>query len=267
MILSTIRFAWFNGIMDTRVLLKGPHMDNSNKKSIIINALLILLGLGLVIGLGVWIVSQGEESRTPENVTQETPVTATPNSTSAISYGQDDEGNLRVLTPAEAKTKTTVIDVYLDYSCPSCAGWEIMGVGSVLADLAKDDKGFVTNFHIMNFLNKANNKYSSRAATASLVVAEKAPEKWLAYNQSLFLNQNPNTTNEGLAKLAGENDIELTSEEIHTRYFTWLDDNTKTAFTKVEGTPTTFLNGEEVEYSTTQDAGAFSAFYTDKIGK
>lgn len=242
-------------------------MNNTDKTSVIIKAILIILGLGLVIGLGVWIVSQGEGAASNDPTTQETPITSTPDSTIAISYGQDKDGVLRVLTPEEAKGKNTIIDVYLDYSCPSCAGWEIAGAGSVLGDLAEDNADLVANFHIMNFLNQENNKYSSRAGTASLVVAEKAPEKWFAYNQSLFLNQNPGLTNSDLAKAAEELDIELTAKDIHTKYFAWLDNNTKTAFTVVEGAPTTFLNGEEVEYGITQDGKLFSAFYTDKISK
>jgi protein-disulfide isomerase len=97
------------------------------------------------------------------------------------------------------------IDIYQDYMCPYCGQFE-RAQTSDLKVLVDSGTAKVV-FHVMAFLdeNSSGTRYSTRAANAFVVVAQKEPDKALAFNSALFVNQ------------PSEGSTGLTDAEIATR--------------------------------------------------
>jgi protein-disulfide isomerase len=84
-----------------------------------------------------------------------------------------------------------VVTVYQDYACPACLKFEKAND----AELAKlRATGRVTvEYHAISILDRmsSGHEYSTRAANAAAVVADEAPDSFLAFNAALFANQPP----------------------------------------------------------------------------
>jgi protein-disulfide isomerase len=97
------------------------------------------------------------------------------------------------------------IDIYQDYMCPYCGQFERAQTSDL--KVLVDSGTAKVAFHVMAFLddNSSGTKYSTRAANAFVVVAQKEPDKALAFNSALFVNQ------------PSEGSTGLTDAEIATR--------------------------------------------------
>jgi protein-disulfide isomerase len=110
------------------------------------------------------------------------------------------------------------VDVYLDYMCPACGAFEETN-GDNLITLASDGAATVV-YHPIAILNRFSNGtgFSTRAAAASALVAEEAPEAFATFNQELFAGQPEEGTsglsNEEIADIAREAGV---SDEVAAR--------------------------------------------------
>ncbi len=97
------------------------------------------------------------------------------------------------------------IDIYQDYMCPYCGQFERAQTSDL--KVLVDSGTAKAVFHVMAFLDDSSSgtKYSTRAANAFVVVAQKEPDKALAFNSALFTNQ------------PSEGSTGLTDAEIATR--------------------------------------------------
>jgi len=89
------------------------------------------------------------------------------------------------------------VDVYLDYMCPACGAFEESN-GDNLITLASEGTATVV-YHPVAILNRFSNGtgYSTRAAAASALVAQDAPDAFPDFNQQMFAGQ-PEEGTDGL---------------------------------------------------------------------
>jgi protein-disulfide isomerase len=153
-----------------------------------------------------------------------------------------------VLGNASAPVK---VEVYLDYMCPYCGRFERAN-SNELERLTAD--GTVRlELYPLSFLDRTSQgtRYSTRAANAIATVADRAPDRVLAFNTALFANQ-PEEGGRGLgdeqisnlATGAGvpQDVVNLFADRI---FEPWIAKLTETAFKSggITGTPTVKVNG------------------------
>jgi protein-disulfide isomerase len=140
--------------------------------------------------------------------------------------------------------------VYLDFMCPVCGNFEAMN-GAELDAIAAEGLADIT-YHPVSILDRTSmgTRYSTRAASAAALVADRSPEHFVAFSKLLFLNR-PEEGTRGLT------DVELVAlavqagvpQEIADRipehqYAQWVTDATERASVDgMTGTPTLALNG------------------------
>ncbi len=170
------------------------------------------------------------------------------NSTAAIpATVSEAEGYGIVLNPES----TPKIDVYVDYQCPACRVFEIINGGQLNEVIAQKKAKVV--FHPMTFIGPE----SVLAANAAACAADE--NKFVDMNLALFQNQ---SESENSGKWSSEYLVELgksigiTSGTFETcvndgKYIKWTS-NVATASAKanVNGTPTIFVNGKQLDRNT-----------------
>ena len=203
------------------------------------------------------------------------PTTATFNNGAKI--GTD----LKVFTPTFTPTAPTgeqpiEIIVYVDYQCPICAIFELPN-----SDQIKDwvATGAATlQMHTLSFLDGRGspNAFSSRAANASMCVAEYSPDNFFSYNTRLFQAQPtegaPGPENSELITFAeevGATSMEQVSSCINEKSFgNWIKEATEKALTEpipgtdiqVSGTPTILVNGQQYTWNTGEELASAARF-------
>jgi len=170
------------------------------------------------------------------------------NSTAAIpATVSEAEGYGIVLNPES----TPKIDVYVDYQCPACRVFEIIN-GGYLNEVIAQKKAKVV-FHPMTFIGPE----SVLAANSAACAADE--NKFVDMNLALFQNQ---SESENSGKWSSEYLVELgksigiTSGTFKTcvndgKYIKWTS-NVAAASAKadVNGTPTIFVNGKQLDRNT-----------------
>ncbi len=88
-------------------------------------------------------------------------------------------------------------DLYLDPMCPACKSFEHYEADII--DALREDGTIDVYYHPMNGLDRLSlgTKYSSRAASAIVLIAEEDPEHMLAFIDALYANQ-PDENTKGL---------------------------------------------------------------------
>ena len=157
-----------------------------------------------------------------------------------------DDGYGIVLNP---NTKPT-IDVYVDYQCPACRAFEIIN-GGYLNEVIAQNKAKVV-FHPMTFIGPE----SILAANAAACAADE--NEFIAMNLALFQDQSAEENSgkwQGDALLNIGKSIGINSAKFETcikdgSYVNWTGNvATATAKADVNGTPTIFVNGKELDRS------------------
>ena len=170
------------------------------------------------------------------------------NSTAAIpATVSEADGYGIVLNPGS----TPKIDVYVDYQCPACRAFEIIN-GGYLNEVIAQKKAKVV-FHPMTFIGPE----SVLAANSAACAADE--NKFVDMNLALFQNQ---SESENSGKWSSEYLVELgksigiTSGTFETcvndgKYIKWTS-NVAAASAKadVNGTPTIFVNGKQLDRNT-----------------
>lgn len=90
------------------------------------------------------------------------------------------------------------LEVFLDYMCPYCGRFE--GANGQEVSRLVDDGTVRLEIHPLSFLDRASagSEYSTRAANAVATVADRVPDRLLAFHQRLFDRQ-PAEGTEGLS--------------------------------------------------------------------
>jgi protein-disulfide isomerase len=158
-----------------------------------------------------------------------------------------------LVDPAAANTKVPTLDVYLDFQCPLCGGFE-KAFGTPLTSLAKAGEiKYVV--HMLSFLDtKLGNDSSTRAANAAACAADVG--KFGEYHTAVFAGQPANegdgytdaqltefATTAGITGPALTTWQQCTTSGKHRQYVTDVADTSGRA--GVNGTPTVKLNGKD----------------------
>lgn len=168
------------------------------------------------------------------------------------------DGAIRVSAAPAGTTPPVVITVTEDFQCPACQAFE-QSMGPVLAAY-HDNAQIAVDYVTINMLDRASTtKYSSRAANASMCVAEATGKtnefaKWLEYHNILFANQpaegGAGLPDSKLISLAKDVGVEGINDCVNSGQFTgWIDENSKKAMDQdgFQGTPSVRINGEVVQ--------------------
>lgn len=172
-----------------------------------------------------------------------------------------------VSSPASEEFKITTqplaedavdVRIYVDYLCPFCNQFELT-YGKMLNDLVASGD-IDLEYHPISILDRLSvgTKFSTRAAAASACVAEHQPDKWSAFNETLFANQ-PAENTEGLNNTVLVNiakDVQATEPAVEKcitdgENMAWVTQNTKAALEEIpfinqglSQTPTIVVNGK-----------------------
>lgn len=152
------------------------------------------------------------------------------------------------------------VEVFVDFQCPHCADFEEQSQ-ELLRGLAADDKAFVV-YRPMAFLNE----YSVLAMNAVGAVIDSGDARAALDLHDLFFEQQPSGDLPApdwyveQAAAVGA-DSEEVAEAIRNRDFQqWTVNGTDDASRRgVTGTPTVFVNGEQVEGNTIEELVANTA--------
>lgn len=148
----------------------------------------------LVVILAVFFIVRSSESPVEAGITKfpaDVVVPSVSDAKGGISFGEG--GGAGSTSGADA----IPVDVYLDFMCPGCGGFERQN-GAELKALSED--GTITlTLHTLSFLDSqsAGTAYSTRAASAFAYVAENAPNAAYDFQAGLFAQQ-PEEGNAGL---------------------------------------------------------------------
>jgi protein-disulfide isomerase len=155
-------------------------------------------------------------------------------------------GAIRIGNPAAPVR----VEVYLDYMCPYCGRFDRTNADEIHRMI---DAGTVRlELYPLSFLDRMSNgtRYSTRAANAVATVADRAPDKVLAFTKALFAQQ-PQEGSEGrtddqianLARGAGVGQDVMDAFADRT-YESWIATLTDKAFAGgITGTPTVKIDG------------------------
>jgi protein-disulfide isomerase len=179
-------------------------------------------------------------------------------------------------SPPETQPNPVEILVYVDYQCPICAIFELPN-----SEQLKNwvDSGAATlELHPLSFLDGRGspNAFSSRAANASMCVADYSPDNFFEYNTRLFQSQPTegaagpeNSDLIAFALEVGVTNIEPVSSCINSKMFgSFIKDATERALSEpipgtdlmVTGTPAIFVNGQQYTWSTGEELASPARF-------
>ena len=179
----------------------------------------------------------------------------------AAGHPRDDESaSTAMVTPATANAQGALVlgrpgapvrvDLYLDYMCPFCGRFERANGGELDRMVADGTVGL--KLYPLAFLDKASDgtQYSTRAANAVATVADRAPDKMLAFNNALFAHQpaegSRGLSDETIATLAKDAGVpdDVVAAVPDGVFKPWVAASTTSVFdTGITGTPTVKING------------------------
>lgn len=246
---------------------------NAARRQRVVAIALAAIGV-LVLGLVVAFIVSNRPAPAPDLTSVEDPLgsvhaPSTANDAGGIQVGVDGTAGGAV-TSAE----TVVVAVYFDYMCPVCGAFEAIN-GPVLAKLRERGE-IVIEYRPVSILDRTSQgtRYSTRAAAAAALVADRMPEAFVDFNNLLYANQpeegTSGLTDEQLASLATQAGVpaEVASAIVEGQHMTgddsfagWVAAATEQAtrdFAPQFGTPTILINGEKTEFDWSID-GAIEA--------
>jgi protein-disulfide isomerase len=179
-------------------------------------------------------------------------------------------------TPPMTQTNPVEIKIYIDYQCPICAIFELPNSDQLENWVST---GAATmEIHPLSFLDGRGspNAFSSRAANASLCVADYSPDNFFAYNTRLFQSQPTegasgpeNSELIAFAQEVGVTNTEEVSSCINSKMFgSFIKDATERALSEpipgtqqsVTGTPAIFVNGQQYTWETADELASPARF-------
>lgn len=143
------------------------------------------------------------------------------------------------------------LDIYFDFICPACGSFE--QTQSATLDELRAAGTVDVYYHPLSYQDDKSlgTRYSTRAASAAVLVAEESPESFVAFVESLFANQPSEGTTglsddeiQSLASAAGVPDEVVVKIPDH-EYASWVRSASETASKEgVRYTPTLGFNGD-----------------------
>jgi len=251
---------------------KAKAMREQQKKGDKRNRILIQIGIVTSVLVASGAIAFAVFSASTQ--TQAVPVNATFND--GVKVGSGLQVFTPQFTPPETQSNPVEILVYVDYQCPICAIFELPN--------SEQLKNWVSTgaatleLHPLSFLDGRGspNAFSSRAANASLCVADYSPDNFFAYNTRLFQSQpaegQPGPENADMIAFAqevGATNIEQISSCINSKMFgSFIKDATERALSqpipgtdlRVTGTPAVFVNGQQYTWSTGDELASPARF-------
>ena len=193
--------------------------------------------VALLAAIGFVLVKAAGGDGTPEPpAAQSTAAPAGATATGAITVG----------------TGPVTVTVYLDYLCPYCGKFERANSGELERLVAAGTVRL--ELHPLSFLDKASQgtRYSTRTANAVATVADRAPDKVLAFSAALFVQQpaegGPGLTDAQISAVATGAGVpaEVAAAFTGRLFERWVATSTEWAFQRggVTGTPTVLINGK-----------------------
>lgn len=167
------------------------------------------------------------------------------------------------------------VAVYLDFMCPVCKRFEETN-GADLAEL-REAGDIVVVYHPVSILDRvsAGTAFSTRAANAAGVVADQAPEAYVAFTDSMFANQ-PAEGTTGLDDstiaaigIAAGVPEDVASTFANGEFTKWVLAATNQASVDgMSGTPTVMVNGEILDQTVVPyfEPGVLKAYLEDLAG-
>ncbi|WP_280402184.1 DsbA family protein [Nocardia carnea] len=224
-------------------LAAAQRAERKRRIAIQVGVTAVLVALVAAIGIGLAVRNSGSDYDGP------VPAAATENG--AIRIGQPD---------APAKVR-----IVADMQCPVCKQFE--ADHSELLNQAVADGDAVIEYNIVGYLDRASTtEYSTRAANASYCVADRGTDNYPKWLELMFQQQPP----EGGAGLTDERLIAIAHEAGYTdpAVDTCITDGTYKGYVAamsdkslnddgIDGTPTVFVNGEQVQLTGKQDGSGF----------
>lgn len=217
------------------------------------NSILIQLGIAvavlLVVGAVVVFFAIGNNAPTEPGEAPSAKGTISLQGTDGVPFTLGDTS----MTVGSADAPVT-IDIFEDYSCPSCAKYEA-AVGPTLYALAAQGAALV-NFHPIQIVTN----YGTNAGSAATCVASNDAQNWPDFHSKLFANHSQQSDSWGakdfanFAKIQGITDEDTLSCIKKGTYTGWIGSNIE-AFRAAEltGTPSLLINGKQVELLGTDD--------------
>lgn len=219
-------------------------MQNGDKnRRTLIQIIVAVVLIALVAAIALFIVDRSSDSDDASPASGTTGPQLTPTSLTA-------NGAVRLGNP----DASTVISVVEDFQCPACKNFESIS-GSTLTQLA--DAGTVAvDYRPISILDRfsSGSMYSTRAASASVCVAENDRDSWTAWHTAMFEAQ-PSEGGNGLtddkladiAVSAGADSPATASCIADASYTDWITDQTQSVLGEgINGTPSVRVNGTDL---------------------
>ena len=199
-----------------------------------------LIILGLVVAIVVSLVNAAGRDGAGGGPTQAVVVPAGATAAGALALGQ--------------ATAPVRLEVFLDYMCPFCGRFD--RANSAELERLVADGTVRLELHVLSFLDKASagTRYSTRAANAVVTVFDRAPDRVLAFNRTLFASQpaegSSGLTDDQISALARDAGVPPDVVALFGRetFQPWIVQTTEAAFASgITGTPTVRINGEKFD--------------------
>jgi protein-disulfide isomerase len=251
---------------------KAKAMREQQKKGDKRNRILIQIGIVTSVLVASGAIAFAVFSASTQS--QAVPVNATFND--GVKVGSGLKVYTPEFTPPMTQTNPVEIKIYIDYQCPICAIFELPNSDQLENWVST---GAATmEIHPLSFLDGRGspNAFSSRAANASLCVADYSPDNFFAYNTRLFQSQPAegasgpeNSELIAFAQEVGVTNTEEVSSCINSKMFgSFIKDATERALSEpipgtqqsVTGTPAIFVNGQQYTWETADELASPARF-------
>jgi protein-disulfide isomerase len=251
---------------------KAKAMREQQKKGDKRNRILIQIGIVTSVLVASGAIAFAVFSASTQS--QAVPVNATFND--GVKVGSGLKVYTPEFTPPMTQTNPVEIVIYIDYQCPICAIFELPN--SEQLENWVSTGAATMEIHPLSFLDGRGspNAFSSRAANASLCVADYSPDNFFAYNTRLFQSQPAegasgpeNSELIAFAQEVGVTNTEEVSNCINTKMFgSFIKDATERALSEpipgtqqtVTGTPAIFVNGQQYTWATADELASPARF-------
>jgi protein-disulfide isomerase len=251
---------------------KAKAMRDQQKKGDKRNRVLIQIGIVTSVLVASGAIAFAVFSASTQS--QAVPVNATFND--GVKVGSDLKLYTPEFSPPETQPDPIEIIIYIDYQCPICAIFELPN--------AEQLKNWVSTsvatleMHPISFLDGRGspNAFSSRAANASLCVADYSPDSFFSYNTRLFQAQPAegqrgpeNSDMIAFAEEVGATNMEQVGNCINSKMFgSFIKDATERALSepipgtelRVTGTPAIFVEGVQYTWETADELASPARF-------
>jgi protein-disulfide isomerase len=251
---------------------KAKAMREQQKKGDRRNRILIQIGIVTSVLVASGAIAFAVFSASTQS--QAVPVNATFND--GVKVGSGLKVYTPEFTPPMTQTNPVEIVIYIDYQCPICAIFELPN--SEQLENWVSTGAATMEIHPLSFLDGRGspNAFSSRAANASLCVADYSPDNFFAYNTRLFQSQPAegasgpeNSELIAFAQEVGVTNTEEVSSCINSKMFgSFIKDATERALSEpipgtqqsVTGTPAIFVNGQQYTWATADELASPARF-------